>query len=120
MQEQNVRKPFNLRTGRDFEGRREEPMEVDASKSKRCQLCHKLGHEATTCRVRKREHAEAVQMVHAQTQAQPPMETGQQDRHASIRCWYCNQEGHIRARCEKFKQQFQAGPQAQTNRPPLN
>ncbi|MCF1458970.1 MAG: retrotransposon gag domain-containing protein [Shewanella sp.] len=120
MQEQNVRKRFNLRTGRDFEGRREEPMEVDASKPKRCQLCRKLGHEATTCRVRKREHAEAVQMVRAQTQAQPPTETGQQDRRASIRCWYCNQEGHIRARCEKFKQQFQAGPQAQTNRPPLN
>ena len=31
MHEQNSRKRFNLRTGRDYEGRREEPMEVDAS-----------------------------------------------------------------------------------------
>lgn len=50
MQEQNLRKRFNLRTGR-FSERTEEPMDVDHIRPKRCFKCSKTGHLARTCRV---------------------------------------------------------------------
>lgn len=61
MSEQNLRKRFNLRTGRDE--RNVEPMGVAHARPKRCQLCNRLGHEARACRSTRHERAEAVSLV---------------------------------------------------------
>ena len=55
MVEQNLRRKFNLRTGR--EECRVEPMKEGQVQPRRCQICQKLGHEARDCRTLKREWA---------------------------------------------------------------
>ena len=42
MNEQNLRRKFNLRTGRDDPV--PETMEVDHARPSRCQICRRLGH----------------------------------------------------------------------------
>ena len=61
MNEQNLRRKFNLRTGRDDPVT--EMMEVDHARLSRCQICRRLGHEAQNCRSLRRERAEAVTMT---------------------------------------------------------
>ena len=100
MEEQNLRRKFNLRTGRDE--RAHEPMDVDHLRPIRCQICRKLGHDARACRSQ-RERADAVQMVRSSTR---PLDRGNGNgngRSTTLRCWYCSELGHIRARCERYK-----------------
>ena len=61
MNEQNLRRKFNLRTGRDDPV--PEMMEEDHARPSRCQICRCLGHEARNCCSLRRERAEAVNMT---------------------------------------------------------
>ena len=61
MSEQNLRRKFNLQTGRN--DRVPEPMEVDDTRPSRCQLCRCLGYGAGDCRSLYPECAKAVGMT---------------------------------------------------------
>ena len=109
MTEQNLRRKFNLRTGR--EDRTVEPMEVDHARPARCQLCKRNGHEARECRTFRRERAEAVNMTRqfsgsrGRDQRQIPRQS------SSLICWFCYEPGHKKVDCERFKRLRARGTQ---------
>ena len=119
MTEQNLRRKFNLRTGRED---RAEPMEVDQARPPRCQLCRKLGHEARACRTNPRERVEAVTLARGITQNSARQGRGRGTWQTNTLCWHCSSPGHIRARCEKYKEMLrkrgtQEAPARLTNLP---
>lgn len=116
--EQNLRKRFNLRTGRrtDMDSRRVEPMEIDHIRPDRhghvgqrvaersrpqrhCLKCNKIGHDASYCRSARSINA----ISHAQTDR--PQSYTQTDRPHSYECWYCGKPGHIRRNCRQLLRQ---------------
>lgn len=104
MAEQNIRRKFNLRTGRE---ERPEPMDIDQARPRRCQLCKRIGHEARECRAAMRERAEAVSL--AAENRIPPWRQGRgHGRPISQRCWHCGECGHVRNRCQKYQQTLRA------------
>ena len=115
MSEQNLKRRFNLRTGRDE--RNVEPMEVAHTGPKRCQLCHRLGHEARACRNTRRERAEAVSLVR-NSSCNPNRQLarrGSSARRRPLICWHCFAPGHLRSNCEEYKRYMrtQEAPEAQ-------
>ena len=56
MSEQNLRKRFNLRTGRQLEDRKYndiEPMDVVAERPHYCHVCRRRGYTTANCRARR-------------------------------------------------------------------
>ena len=84
--------------------RAHEPMDVDHLRPIRCPICRKLGHDAHACRSQ-RERADAVQMVRSSTRplCRDNGNSNGNGRSPTLRCWYCAELGHIRARCERYK-----------------
>ncbi len=119
MQEQNLRKRFDLRTGRSS-GRTDEPMDVDLIRPKRCFRCSKTGHLAKNCRV----HVNAVQqtpqlipplMANAYGNApQYPVRTRERMSFPPITCWNCNRKGHMRRKLPHMERR--TIPQKQHNK----
>ncbi|XP_060575694.1 uncharacterized protein LOC132733112 [Ruditapes philippinarum] len=101
--EQNIRKRFSLRTGREYgrqgterpSARSEEPMEVDHLRPTRiCQLCNLKGHTAKYCRVNKdRTRSKNVNAI----------DRGE-SKDSNRVCWACGERGHIRVNCRKKSQ----------------
>lgn len=103
--EQNLRKRFNLRTGRDMrttmtEGvqQREdghEPMEIDHFRRQgiRCSWCNKRGHHVRDCRARKKSNQ--VNVV-----SYAPRNSGANKQG----CFTCGQMGHCARECPRKKQ----------------
>lgn len=93
MNEQNLRKRFNLRSGRSgtnrrFESQRPEPMEVDHNRSQQpCFYCNRTNHRSRDCWFKRSRQANAVDKAERK-----PM--------SEIVCWRCNQKGHIRRNCK--------------------
>lgn len=107
IEEQNLRKLFRTRTGRDYgrqsnnRGNADEPMEIDQLRpTRKCQLCFKPGHTARYCRKQRGREVNAVN-------------TGRNDR--DRRCYFCGKTGHIKRFCFEFKQQQQNQPQDTSN-----
>ena len=99
MAEQNLRKRFNLRTGRqldDREYREIEPMDVSAARPQYCRVCRRQGHTAANCRARRPgaspgQNVAVIQRARAQR--------GRNWTPPAIRCWLCNRVGHFKANC---------------------
>ena len=97
IEEQNLRKLFRTRTGRDY-GRQnishpwvDEPLEVDMYRpSRKCQLCFKTGHTARYCKSQRGKEINAVNT-----------ERNDRDR----RCYFCGKPGHIKQFCFEYKRQ---------------
>ena len=94
--EQNLRKRFQLRTGRGIETRsidsEHEPMEVDHYRNKpTCFYCKKKGHIVRDCRSRKRDSESNIASV----------------RHATAKygvvCFNCGISGHFARECHKSR-----------------
>lgn len=77
--EENLRRRFNLRVGR------EEPMEVDHIRNRKCFKCGNPNHQARDCR-----------MVHAVQQTR-------------LVCWNCREQGHVRRDCPLLKRRNNRG-----------
>ncbi|MEW8543127.1 MAG: hypothetical protein AB2693_06290 [Candidatus Thiodiazotropha sp.] len=102
LNEQNLRKRFQLRSGREFgrdrppTGRQDEPMEVDHYRPpRRCYKCNRPGHTAANCRQRtvQRTNVSAVNISEQEQNANRPR------RRPDIVCYRCHKVGHIRAEC---------------------
>ena len=90
MDEQSLRKRFTLRTGHD-DCRQEqgpEPMQVDHYRPNRglCYNCHRRGHVAKNCMLKKKMSVNAAE--HSSNQY-----SGQ------VTCWRCGKKGHIKKNC---------------------
>ena len=101
LNEQNLRKRFQMRSGREFgrpqhdQSRQEIPMEVDHLRpSKRCFKCNRKGHVAARCRVRPARQVNAI-------------DRRPRPHNKDIICWHCGQKGHVRARCPNQGQPFE-------------
>jgi len=104
IQEQNLRKLFKHKTGRDFGRPREntqahfeEPMEVDQFRpTRKCQICNKKGHTALSCYKRK----DAQVNVGA---------VDRTDNRRLTKCYFCGKTGHIKRFCREYIRQGQSG-----------
>ncbi|MEW8547733.1 MAG: hypothetical protein AB2693_29850 [Candidatus Thiodiazotropha sp.] len=109
MAEQNLRKRFNLRTGRQLEERQIEPMEVSSARPRYCRICRRQGHTAATCRLRQQQQVNTLRNVAAiqnnagrENPVAPSRSTGND---STMRCWSCGGIGHRRATCYRWRQQ---------------
>lgn len=107
--EQNLRKLFKTKTGRDFSRARsndsqEEPMEVDQLRpTRKCQLCFKKGHTARYCRMGR---GQAVNAVNADRDRR---------KNNDRRCYFCGKTGHIKRFCFEFQKQNESMGQNLSN-----
>ena len=116
MDEQNLRKRFNVRTGHSEEYsdvKRHTPMEVDHTRARiRCHICQRVGHRARDCR-----QARPVNLVTSNNlrlqpeprhnfQPRPNHPTQLNGGQATIICWHCQRPGHIRRHCEQLREQM--------------
>lgn len=111
LNEQNLRKRFQLRSGREFgrdrqsSGRQDEPMEVDHYRPpRRCFKCHRQGHTATNCRQRTVER-KSVNTVNNESE----QNANRLRRRPNIVCYRCHKLGHIRAECNQRDNQTNQG-----------
>lgn len=90
IEEQNLRKLFKNKTGRDYGLKRddngfrtEEPMDVDQIwPTRTCHICKRKGHTAAFCR---REQSQPVNVVENKP-----------------RCYFCGKFGHIKRFCHEY------------------
>lgn len=111
LNEQNLRKRFQLRSGREFgrdrqsSGRQDEPMEVDHYRPpRRCFKCHRQGHTAANCRQRTVER-QSVNAVNNESE----QNANKLRRRPNIVCYRCHKVGHIRAECNQRDNQTNQG-----------
>ena len=112
MTEQNLRKKFNLRIGRETDSnvRHTEPMEVEyALPPKHCHVCYQLGQLASHCS--NRPHINAVASINPDRgvgrkesysiNRNFPNDRGnrQMRSKAHIICWNCREKGHYQNEC---------------------
>lgn len=95
MNEQNLRKRFNLRTGnkeipKEANQTHHTPMEIGHYRPKRCYNCNRLGHTAKQCR-NKNYNVNAINTTQQNTRK--PF--------SEIICWRCHKKGHIRKNCKE-------------------
>lgn len=94
MNEQNLRKRFDLRAGRSskYEQKTDEPMDVDHYRPvRRCFKCKQTGHLANKCTIK---HINFVQTNRRQTQNSVRDWT-------QVICWNCGQRGHYKRHCKE-------------------
>lgn len=112
--EQTLRLRYNLRFSNN---KKEEPMEVDHFRpQRRCQYCHRSGHDIKECRTRQRQINSVSQEIRQvdnkqlhpndnyQNQSKynsQSLQSNQRARHnfRNIECWNCGKLGHIRRNC---------------------
>lgn len=88
MDEQNLRRRFDLRKGRTYDYREVQPMEVDHYRpTLRCFRCNKKGHVAKECKVKQ------VNEINQTIQKHPFDKT-------KIICWKCGRKGHFKRECK--------------------
>ena len=95
MDEQNLRKRFNVRSGCAEEmsiPRNHAPMEVDHARQRiRCHLCNRVGHRARDCR-----QGRQINLVTEQPEEEQPRQ---------FICWHCEKPGHTRRFCNLLRRQ---------------
>ena len=93
MNEQNLRKQFNLRTGnKEPVNTAHTPMEIGSHRSRRCYNCNRLGHTAKQCR--STNYVEVHAINSSRQNNQYPF--------SEIICWRCHKKGHIRRNCQEI------------------
>lgn len=107
-QEQNLRKRFNLRTGRDMRmdvndgvPQREmghQPMEIDHFRYQgiRCSYCNKRGHHVQDCRNKTRKQVNAASII--QGNSRPRREVRSR---MEVTCYCCRNKGHYARECPR-------------------
>ena len=121
MDEQNLRKRFNVRTGHaeEYQGPRSVPMEIDHARPRiRCHICNRVGHRARDCR--QRQINEVSNGFISNRQGNEMKRIGGTDRNpqnsngrSTIICWHCQKPGHTRRFCELLKRTQPQGYQGQ-------
>ena len=107
LNEQNLRKRFQIRSGREYgpvrrhdESRAEEPMDVDHYRPpRRCFKCNKKGHVAANCRSNYGPRTNRVNAVNTPQK----QSNGRQYPKSDIVCWHCGKKGHTRRNCDLLK-----------------
>ena len=120
--EQNLRKRFNLRSGRDYKGidSNEEPMDVGHVRPRmRCQRCNRTNHNTKDCRANIRPQINAVNTQQLSTQTwgnyhayhNPDYQNQQfgdnnrssrwQNRSEIRKCWICGSDKHFKRNCPR-------------------
>ena len=115
--EQNLRKRFNLRSGREYQGRdaTEEPMDVSHVRPRqRCQRCHRTNHSTKDCRAAMRPQINAVNTSQVSAQQWGNKQgyqnyyngdysdnMGQRQRNSGEKrtCWICGSDNHLKRNC---------------------
>ena len=111
MNEQNLRRRFDLRKGHTNDIlRHEAPMEVDHYRpDKRCFNCHKKGHLANKCKVKKINSVQKDRQTDRQCrQPQQSDRLYRQPDKRHIICWKCGKRGHYKRECWETRQSNEA------------
>ena len=107
MDEQNLRRRFEIRTNKTFRAERvaphtqreETPMGTDHVRPKHCTVCNRKGHTAVTCF---RKQTNAVDKGHMYQRDRPLHHNN--DRSGTKRlCYFCQSDSHLIGNCEAYK-----------------
>ena len=114
--DQNLRKRFNLRSGRDYKSleSNDEPMDVSHVRPRMCcQRCHRSNHSTKDCRASIRPQINAVNTQQVSTQyhnwgnqqSNDSWDYGdnrgqrQQNMTGVRKCWICGSDKHLKRNC---------------------
>ena len=106
MNEQNLRKRFDLRSTGNPSPRKEEPMEIGHLRPRTCYNCHRQGHIKKNCpKLKGTYHQKGyVNMVGEQRQRANYQSNfrGNRDRQQML-CFHCHSPGHFKRECPQLQ-----------------